>query len=457
VDEKGKSRVSPGTHLRLMGVPNRRIWLWLGGAALCLVAGYAGMRFRQRPSPASADPARPSLKAAPRVEAGGASRASRPAPLVEPAAKPVEATPAPEAGARTEEDWLKLLAALAGEDYARQHPGILEKLAALLVAHPGDEVWEAGAVAYLARGMTGEAATAFWEKAAEALPENLAVSDKLMRTALEQMGNTDAPSTPESRAKLDALLARQALRTPQDPQVAWLRAWAAFEDGRGEDGEGLLKAAMAFPAWQEKAGVAELGELDVREAVDGPQSPLVKLAVMMDLQLPALRRMRALSKRVVESAAAMKLRGEPERARDLLLAADGMGRAYSDGSHLTLSYLVGGSLQLTVARALREQAMSAGNLAAREEADRRLAFYDEDRKAFRTWMNTVRGDQEGNVEELFKRLGLDVWSGVPQSERAIENAALLMMDADRRQLEGYARQWTEELAAFRAWKAKENP
>lgn len=455
--------MSTDSPVRPMGMPNRRIWPWLGGAAVCLVAGYAGMRFRQGPSPAPAIPATPSRKAAPRVEAGSDSHSPSPNPPAEPAARPVETAPAPEAvGGRTQEDWLKLLAALAGEDYARQHPGVLEKLAALLVAHAGDEGWEAGAVAYLARGLEGEAVMtfeavmAFWERAAEALPGNLAISDKLMRTALVNLGYGQA----EPRAKLDALLARQSLRTPKDPQVAWLRAWAAFGDGRSEEAEGFLKAAAGFPAWQEKAGMAELGFLDVRAVLEGPQNPVAKLGVASGIVLPGGSKMRDLVRKTVRSAQALRGRGESERARDLLEAADTIGRGHSDGSRILVSHLAGNAMQKAVVQVLRDQALASGDLAAREEADRRLAALKADRAAVRAWLDSgQRRTRSDWAYTILQRVGLDTsGGGEPRwTEQRAADTALLMTDEDRRQLEQCFHQFVHELDDFRAWKAANPP
>ena len=439
-----------------MGMANRRIWLWLGGAALCLLTGYAGMRFRQGSSSAPEDSARPSLKAVPRIESGGIGLAPVPKPSAEPAARPVESAPAPEAaGGRTQEDWLKLLAALAGADYARQHPGVLEKLAALLVAHPGNEVWEAGAVTFLARDLEREAATAFWERAAEALPGNLAISDKLIRTALVNLGYGQSSMSVETRAKLDALLARQSLRTPKDPQVAWLRAWVAFEDGRGEDAEGLLKAAMAFPVWQEKAGFVEWGGLEVREALQGSKHPLVWMGELAATQLPQLSKMKDLSRKAVKSAQVLQSSGESERARGLLEATDAMGRGVAGGSRMLISHLVGQAMQRTVIKALRDQAIASGNLAAQNEADRRTALLDADQEAVRVW-NQSESNEWNGVERIFQRVGVDLLNGETPSEQALQNAYLLLTDEELRQLNQMASFFAGgELAAFRAWKAQQ--
>lgn len=418
-----------------------------------MLVGYAGMRSRQGASPAPMAPDRPAPKATHRVEAGGASQVPSPAPPAQPSARPVETAPDPEAvSARTQEEWLKLLAALAGEDYARQHPGVLEKLAALLVAHPGEEGWEAGVLAHLSQGLAGEAAVAFWEKAAEALPGNLAVSDKLMRTALDQPG---ASSSAESRAKLEALLARQALRTPKDPQVAWLRAWVAFEDRTIEDGEGFLKATLGLP-WQEKAGIAEMGKLDVREALDGPQHPFTKFGEMAGVLLPGLSKMRDLSKKAVKNADDLRTRGETERARELLEAADSLGRCHVEGSRLLVSYLVGQGMQGIVIKALRDQAVASGNLLALEEAERRQVLLKADRKSFRAWNQTRDNDGLDGAGQLFRRLSPNIWDHA-SSEQAISNATLLMTDEDRREIERCFRGFVHELDDYRAWKAATPP
>ncbi len=418
---------------------------WLGGVALCLLAGYVGMRFRPPPAaPVPPSPVVPSRL----PEAGVRQAAPAPGPSAETSAPAPFAEPAPEAkGARSPEAWLALLTALAGEDYERQHPGTLAKLAALLAAHPGDETWEAGALAYLSQGMAGEAATAFWDRAAEALPANPAVSDKLIRTALQGMPPGDG--TPAFR--LEALLARQALRTPKDPWVAWLRAWAAFADGRGEDGEGFLKAAAELPPWQERTGVAELGWLDVREALEGPLNPLEKMGVISGFPNRTRSCFRELVRKAAQLARALRLGGERERARSLLEAADRMGRSYKEGSRMLTSYLAGLGMEVSVARILGAEARASGDMAALDEADRRLGLLAEEHEAMQVWMREGPSPSEGLVRlaQRLDDLGVDLFS-----REGLAGATLLLTEEERRLVDQFPRREIQEADDFRAWKAR---
>lgn len=427
---------------------------WGVAGALCLGLAFWISRRGGLPEPG------PSVRlaasdAAPTPET---SLTAAPEPI-SPAAEPANETPPP----GEKPDFLQRLCHLAPEDFKKKHPGALEKLAALLEAHPGDEVWEAGALAFLARELPREARLEFWEKAAEAFPENLAVSDKMVRMALDSAGG-----------RVDALLTRQQARTPQDPSLAWLRASLAFQDARPGDAEAMLLSAAKLPPWKERSGLTEQGGFLVREALGEPVSDLEVVASLDLLSLPSLSLYAKLTREGGALAKDLRARGEPDRARALMESLDQAGASMEAGGRLLITHLVGAGVRKRNAQALAAHATAIGDMALLDQAQRLEARLRQEGEAAWTWSQQELKKKQDQLKEIVARsplkalapeselndlIDLNFWVDPETVHPAVwTRAGSMLLEEDRRRLSQMAGESRGgDLSAYRAWLALQPP
>ena len=412
----------------------------LFGAAALLCLGLAALRWMPRHAPAPSLPAaKPAASdTAPRIPALPPSSAE--ASGTSPDAIPT--TLLPENPGRTAAEWQALLTALAPEGYEARHPGMIARLADLMLLHPGDVSWEAGTAAYLIEEIPvtelGKRLP-LWQKAADLLPSNPAVSDALVRLALEKL-------PPE---EIDALLKAQAGCFPEDPHLLWLRASLAFKGSHPEDALTLLKQASSLPPWEDWTGVSRMSSLDVREALGGPHSSLQVLMTSVGIVVPDLSKLKEAANAATAWAKDLQTQGDPGKAREVLEQAVAMGRRFGETRRSTFNHVFGNAIEKKALQNLQALCLATGDAPGAETAARRLEEIQAEKVAFCRWNDIRWAGFETSV--AFRTYGS--MEGSPEEDR-IQAAENLLTPEEKALCEEYRH---GDMPAFRAWQKSQQP
>ncbi len=348
--------------------------------------------------------------------------------------------------------WRDRLAVLSPKGF---DPEKIDKLASILDAHPGDPAWEAGVLNYLARGLAREERLDFWKAAAETLPENLPVSDILLRISLD--------CNPH---RLGEVLQGELLKRPENTRLLWLSASMAAKEGRLDEAERLILIAGRKPQWAEQAGIPEIWSVKVEKTMlEGTPETFSILRQAQEafdhesgILQPDLKHYQNSSKALIDLAETRRSQGDLEGARALLEANARLGSAMSEGSRRTLiSYLVGMAVERRATQRLRDM---AADLLTIRAAESRLHVLKEESDRTRLWLRETTHDLcrldafLGNrYVDYLRELGIP--SSPAPDTPDLEVASRNLAQEDRALVERMTREILEssEMDRYRAWKA----
>ena len=416
----------------------KRFLPWFAAAGFCLLA----VLLWKGPGGSSEIPAPPTTQA-PAVRrtatetAATLPRTAAPAPTLP---KPTE--PRKPAEGDPTSALLEKLQAIAGPELAKAKAELIGKLVQLMEQHPGDESWESGAIETLAEGLPKEEALALWKRAADAFPDNLSISDKLIRMALTQN-------------RLGDILPEELKRHPGDGPLLWLSTGLALSQGSPEEAERFLLRITDKTPFRECAGIPEMGAVRVHLALEPASGAIAELKYEMDAVaasaetlLPTLSRYKQTWKVLEPRIQAHLDAGEPGAAQALIQASATAFRAAGEGSRNLVTDLVALSQEKLALRALADRAAAGGLLVAKADAEARLQALEEERQSIKAWTTEDMRRLENAYAE-FERLqaagvGLDPAAldatMSPELRKAVTTLSHDVLESS-------------EMARYRAWKS----
>ncbi len=364
--------------------------LLAGLSLLLLLAGVGGWWNARRAQPPFVPPV-PKAERSPRLPTA-ASRPGTPPPppRLAPPASPAVGLPEPE----TKRGVRALLAAVAGPEYEAGHPGVLERLAALLEAEAQPFESYAGAVAYLGKDLDPAQRVDLWMRAAECFPGNHVIADAMIRAAFQDGG------------KAEAALAAQLARTPEDPHLLWLQASLAFDKDRPEEALGFLEKSGPAGDWKDVGGLAELGALQVLEGMGEAPDPFQRLDVLLRYPRPELARYVRLAQQASDWAGQCQAQGRPLDGIRILEAVDRVGSSLERGSRSLVGFISAQSMREEALRALAPMAEATGDLVLSARIEASLRAIEEERRRFWAWDREYRREAAERLRPLYERLGM---------------------------------------------------
>lgn len=341
---------------------------------------------------------------------------------------------------------LDTLTGLASSDLLKHRPEIPAQLAALIREHPGDEEWEAGAVAYLARHLPPEDLLNHWERAVDAFPSNRIVADACLRASLS--GWTQ--ETPNERTAL--VLERMAGRHPDWNLPSLLLAGVRMGQAKPEEAETLFLKVSTLPPAPERTGLSERGGFRIREAIDGPADPpeaFQELYGSPSIHVLGVR-LRTIGQRFADRAAALEELGETARAAALLEAGSRSSRTLGEGTRILVTFLSCTAMERSALKRLQARAEATGDLQAADTARNRLQHLSHIGKAQKQWMK----ERDGLVLKRLQTMAET--SGLTQTQDWDQAKPLLSRD-DHAFLRGLVDDGLnrDEMQDFRAWMARQ--